>query len=183
MWAILAGETGHPPTAHRPQGAKLAEPVGGFPSDPRDERLMGAALAAAKRAAQAGEIPVGAVIVDASGEILAEGWNDREASLDPTGHAEVIAIRRAAQAIGDRLLEGCTLVVTLEPCVMCAGVIAAARIPRVVFGAWDEKAGACGSVYDVLRDRRLPHPPVEVVSDVRAAECAALLAEFFQARR
>lgn len=144
---------------------------------------MGVALEAAERAAVAGEIPVGAVVVGPSGEIIAEGANAREASLDPTDHAEVVAIRRAAQALGNRLLEGCTLVVTLEPCVMCAGVIAAARVPRVVFGAWDEKAGACGSVYDVLRDRRLPHPPVEVVAGVREAECAALLSRFFTTRR
>ena len=161
----------------------MAQRTGGVPADPCDERLMGVALAVARRAAEAGEIPVGAVIVDASGEILAEGGNEREASLDPTDHAEVVAIRRAALAIGDRLLEDCTLVVTLEPCVMCAGVIAAARVPRVVFGAWDEKAGACGSVYDLLRDRRLPHPPVEVVAGVREAECAELLGEFFRARR
>lgn len=161
----------------------MAERRVGIHADPRDELLMGLALDAAKRAAVAGEIPVGAVIIDASGVVIAEGSNEREASLDPTDHAEVIAIRRAAQALGDRLLAGCTLVVTLEPCVMCAGVIAAARVPRVVFGAWDDKAGACGSVYDVLRDRRLPHPPVEVVAGVRDAECAALLADFFAARR
>ena len=105
-----------------------------------------------------------------------------ELDQDPTAHAEVLALRRAASHLGDRHLTGCTLVVTLEPCPMCAGAILAARVPRVVFGAWDEKAGAAGSVYDILRDRRLPHR-AEVYAGVRAAECAALLDDFFAARR
>ncbi|MFD5598961.1 nucleoside deaminase [Leucobacter sp. NPDC058333] len=144
---------------------------------------MGLALAEAQAAATAGEIPVGAVVLDANGAVIGAGRNVREAVPDPTGHAEVIAIREAAAALGDRVLEGCTLVVTLEPCAMCAGTILAARLPRVVFGAWDEKAGAVGSVYDLLRDGRLPHAVPEVVSGVRAQECAALLQSFFDARR
>lgn len=144
---------------------------------------MQLALDAARVADAAGEIPIGAVVLGPDGAVLGTGHNDREASLDPTGHAEVLAIRAAAQQLGDRMLGDCTLVVTLEPCVMCAGVILAARIPRVVFGAWDEKAGAVGSVYDLLRDGRLPHPVPEVVAGVRADECAALLEAFFAARR
>ncbi|MBC9954041.1 nucleoside deaminase [Leucobacter sp. cx-42] len=144
---------------------------------------MQLALDAAVAAGAAGEIPIGAVVLGPDGAVLGTGHNDREASLDPTGHAEVLAIRAAAQQLGDRMLGDCTLVVTLEPCVMCAGVILAARIPRVVFGAWDEKAGAVGSVYDLLRDGRLPHPVPEVVAGVRADECAALLEAFFAARR
>ncbi|UTX54868.1 nucleoside deaminase [Leucobacter aridicollis] len=144
---------------------------------------MERALESAREAAAAGEIPVGAVILGPDGTVIAAGRNDREANTDPTGHAEVIAIRAAAAALGDRILDGCTLVVTLEPCVMCAGVILAARVPRVVFGAWDVKAGAVGSVYDLLRDGRLPHPVPEVTAGVRADECAALLEAFFSERR
>lgn len=147
-----------------------------------DEAAMRLALAEAQRAAEAGEIPVGAVVLGPDGAVLATGRNDREASGDPTGHAEVLAIRAAARALGDRILDGCTLVVTLEPCVMCAGTIQAARIPRVVFGAWDEKAGAAGSLYDILRDRRLPHR-CEVTAGVLAGESAALLEAFFAAKR
>lgn len=144
---------------------------------------MGAALAEARAACDAGEIPVGALVLNADGEVIATGHNSRVHGKDPTAHAEVNAIREAARVLGDRVLDSCTLVVTLEPCVMCAGVILAARIPRVVFGAWDEKAGAVGSVYDLLRDGRLPHAVPEVVSGVRAAECQELLREFFAARR
>lgn len=144
---------------------------------------MRLALAEAERAAAAGEIPVGAVLLGPTGAVLGTGHNAREGVPDPTGHAEVLAIRAAAAALGDRILADCTLVVTLEPCVMCAGVILAARVPRVVFGAWDEKAGAVGSVYDLLRDGRLPSPVPEVVSGVLETECAALLREFFASRR
>lgn len=144
---------------------------------------MDLALAEARVAAEVGEIPVGAVLLGPTGEVLGTGRNAREAVPDPTAHAEVIAIRDAALATGDRMLSGCTLVVTLEPCVMCAGVILAARVPRVVFGAWDAKAGAVGSIYDLLRDGRLPHSVPEVVAGVRAGECAALLEEFFAERR
>lgn len=153
------------------------------PPDSAELALMGLALDEARRAAAEGEIPVGALVLGPRGEVLATGRNAREATADPTGHAEVLAIRRAAEAIGDRVLGGCTLVVTLEPCVMCAGAILAARVPRVVFGAWDEKAGAAGSVYDLLRDGRLPHAVPEVIGGVREAECAALLGEFFAQRR
>lgn len=144
---------------------------------------MSHALEEARAAAAAGEIPVGAVVLGPRGEVIATGRNARVASVDPTAHAEVVAIREAAAHLGDRFLEGCTLVVTLEPCTMCAGVILAARVPRVVFGAWDEKAGAVGSVYDLLRDGRLPHPVPEVVPGVMADECAALLVDFFAERR
>lgn len=144
---------------------------------------MALALAEARAARDDGEIPVGALILNASGEVIASGRNSRVLEQDPTAHAEVNAIRAAAQALNDRVLDGCTLVVTLEPCVMCAGVILAARIPRVVFGAWDEKAGAVGSVYDLLRDGRLPHAVPEVVSGVCAEESQELLREFFSARR
>lgn len=144
---------------------------------------MRSALDLARRAADAGEIPVGAILLDAGGAIIGTGSNAREADPDPTAHAEVLAIREACRARGERILGDCTLVVTLEPCVMCAGTILAARIPRVVFGAWDEKAGAVGSAYDLLRDGRLPHPVPEVVAGVREAECAALLREFFASRR
>ncbi|WP_053387465.1 nucleoside deaminase [Leucobacter japonicus] len=144
---------------------------------------MGVALEAAVDAARAGEIPVGAVVLNAAGEVVGVGRNTRVHVPDPTGHAEVLAIRQAAEALDDRVLAGCTLVVTLEPCVMCAGAILAARLPRVIFGAWDEKAGAVGSVYDLLRDGRLPHAVPEVVAGVRADEATALLRAFFAERR
>ena len=143
---------------------------------------MGRALELAAAAAAAGEIPVGAVVTDAAGTPLGEGRNLREATADPTAHAEIVALRAAAASLGSWNLEGCTLVVTLEPCLMCAGAILQARVGRVVFGAWDEKAGAAGSVYDVLRDRRLP-VRAEVVAGVRDAEAQALLRTFFDARR
>src|SRR4051794_28994777 len=127
--------------------------------EPVDQQVLAAmtqALAFAAEAASAGEIPVGAVVLDANGTVIATGRNDREETCDPTGHAEVVAMRAAAAHLGSWNLAGCTLVVTMEPCVMCAGTVLQARVPRVVFGAWDDKAGAAGSVYDVLRDRRLP---------------------------
>ena len=154
-----------------------------LPPSAGDLAAVERALAEARTAAGEGEIPVGAVILGPGGETLATGRNARESAQDPTAHAEVVAIRRAAAALGDRILSGCTLAVTLEPCVMCAGAILAARIPRVVFGAWDEKAGAAGSAYDLLRDGRLPHPVPEVVAGVRAEECAELLRAFFGERR
>ena len=147
-----------------------------------DLRAMQRALALATEAASADEIPVGAVILDADGRIVAEGRNTREATHDPTGHAEVEALRRAAVSAGTWNLEGCTLVVTLEPCVMCAGAILQARIGRVVFGAWDDKAGAAGSMYDLLRDRRLPYR-AEVIGGVEADAATALLRDFFEQRR
>jgi tRNA(adenine34) deaminase len=143
---------------------------------------MDRALALAVEAAAAGEVPVGAVVTDAHGRIIGEGRNRRELTTDPTAHAEIVAMREAAASTGSWNLAGCTLVVTLEPCVMCAGAVLQAHLSRLVFGAWDEKAGAAGSVYDVVRDRRLPHR-AEVVGGVREAEAVALLREFFEARR
>ena len=157
--------------------------MSGIPPSEHDLEVMGAALLEAEAAAKEGEIPVGALILGPDGNVIATGRNSRVLEKDPTAHAEVNAIREAARVLGDRVLDGCTLVVTLEPCVMCAGVILAARVPRVVFGAWDDKAGAVGSVYDLLRDGRLPHAVPEVVGGVRADECAALLERFFRARR
>lgn len=147
-----------------------------------DNLAMERALALAAEAADAAEIPVGAVVLDADGRVLAEGRNTREATHDPTGHAEIEAIRAAAAIHGSWNLDGCTLVVTLEPCVMCAGAILQARLARVVFGAWDDKAGAAGSVVDLLRERRLPHR-VEVVAGVLAAEAEERLRDFFAERR
>lgn len=143
---------------------------------------MRGALAEARLAGEQGDVPVGAVLLDAEGRILAQAHNEREATGDPTAHAEVLVIRRAAESLGDWNLSATTLVVTLEPCVLCAGVILAARVPRVVFGAWDDKAGAVGSQYDLLRDRRLPHR-VDVEAGVLADESAGLLREFFLSRR
>ena len=140
------------------------------------------ALAEAQLAPSGGDVPVAALVFDDAGVAIGAGHNERELTGDPTAHAEIVAIRAAAQATGSWHLENTTLVVTLEPCTMCAGAILQARIPRVVFGAWDEKAGAAGSVYDVLRDRRLPHR-VEVIAGVREAECAALLRGFFAVKR
>lgn len=127
-------------------------------------------------------MPIGAVVVDGSGVVLAVGANEREATGDPTGHAEVVALRRAAAATGSWRLEGATLAVTLEPCTMCAGALVLARVARVVFGAWDPKAGAVGSLWDVVRDPRLNHRP-EVVGGVLAEPCGALLRDFFGERR
>jgi tRNA(adenine34) deaminase len=144
--------------------------------------VMAEALAEARAAVATGDVPVGAVVVDADGAVLGRGRNEREATGDPLAHAEIVALRAAAAARGSWRLDDCTLVVTLEPCVMCAGAVLAARLHRVVFGAWDEKAGAVGSVQDVLRDHRLPHR-IEVVSGVDAEECADVLRRFFDARR
>jgi tRNA(adenine34) deaminase len=147
-----------------------------------DHDAVGLALDAAGAAVGTDDVPIGAVVLDPSGAVLASAHNAREASADPTAHAEVLALRAAGAALGSWQLTGCTLAVTLEPCTMCAGAIVLARVSRVVFGAWDPKAGAAGSLRDVLRDRRLNHRP-EVVGGVREAECAALLDRFFAARR
>jgi tRNA(adenine34) deaminase len=144
------------------------------------EALMQKALAEAEQSGE--DVPVGAIVVTASGEVIGRAHNNREVTKDPTGHAEIIAIREATAAIDDWRLDGCTLVVTLEPCVMCAGAIVAARIPRVVFGAWDERVGASGSLYDLLRDARLGNP-VEVIAGVKEVEASAQLKSFFAARR
>jgi len=143
---------------------------------------MRRALRLAERAAASGDVPVGAVVLDAEGTVLGEGWNLREAGGDPTAHAEVVAIRAAASVAGSWRLEGCTLVVTLEPCPMCAGALMLARVDRVVLGAWDPKLGACGSVWDVPRDRRSTHR-AEVVGGVLEQECGALIRSFFEAHR
>lgn len=147
-----------------------------------DLAAMQRALALAAEASAHEDVPVGAVVIDADGRVIGEGRNLREATNDPTAHAEVVALRAAAAHAGTWHLAGCTLVVTLEPCVMCAGAILQARVPRVVFGSWDAKAGAAGSLYDVLRDRRLPHR-VEVVGGVAETAASALLREFFETRR
>ena len=139
---------------------------------------MGKALFLANRARETGDVPVGAVVVDEDGRIVGRGWNCREANHDPAGHAEIVALREAGQARGTWRLTGCTLIVTLEPCTMCAGAILASRIDRVVFGAWDPKAGAAGSLRDVLRDARMPHP-TEVIGGVLAQEAAMQLRSFF----
>ena len=147
------------------------------------EVAMRAAIKRARFGATAsGDVPVGAVVLNSKAEIIALANNTRELLRDPLGHAELVAIRAAARALGNWRLDGCTLVVTLEPCAMCAGAILQARIPRLVFGAWDEKAGAVGSTWDLIRDPRALHK-VEVVSDVLEDECAALLKEFFQEQR
>jgi tRNA(adenine34) deaminase len=143
---------------------------------------MGAALDEARAAQATGDVPIGAVVVDQDGAVVGRGRNVREAEDDPTGHAEIVALREAAKAAGSWRLDGCTLVVTLEPCTMCAGAAVLARVARVVFGAYDDKAGAVGSLWDVVRDRRLNHRP-EVVAGVMAAESTALLDEFFRGQR
>jgi tRNA(adenine34) deaminase len=140
------------------------------------------ALGEAERALTTGDVPVGAVVLDAVGAVVGRGRNRREADGDPTAHAEVVALREAADRLGRWRLEDTTLVVTLEPCTMCAGAAGAARVGRVVFGAFDPKAGAVGSLWDVVRDRRLNHRP-EVVGGVLAEECAALLLDFFGRHR
>ena len=143
---------------------------------------MRAALAEAEAAAAAGDVPVGAVVTDASGTVIARGRNRREADGDPTGHAELDAIRAAAQAIGEWRLDRLTLVVTLEPCTMCAGAITNARLGRLVFGAADPRAGAVGSLWDVVRDQRLTPVP-EVIGGVLADECLEVIRQFFAERR
>lgn len=143
---------------------------------------MDLALSEARATEGTGDVPIGAVVLDPDGRVIGRGYNRREADGDPTAHAEVLALREASRALGSWRLEGCTLVVTLEPCAMCAGAIVLARVPTVVFGAWDPKAGACGSVFDIVRDPRLNHW-VEVTGGVREAECAALLHEFFRGHR
>jgi tRNA(adenine34) deaminase len=143
---------------------------------------MQAALSLAKVAADKGDVPVGAIVVNDAGEILGTGQNLREQSNDPTAHAEVIAIRQAAEKIGSWRLDDLTIVVTLEPCAMCAGAIAQSRIKRLVFGAWDEKAGAVGSVMDVIRDPRAL-TKVEVIAGIMEKECSQVLSDFFNTKR
>jgi tRNA(adenine34) deaminase len=142
--------------------------------------LMRLALEAAKQSGE--DVPIGAVIIDSHGSVIASAANNREALSDPTGHAEIAAIREAAQKLGDWRLTGCTLVVTLEPCVMCAGAIQAARIPKVIFGAYDLAVGAAGSRYDLLRDEKLGQQ-TEVIGGVLEEECAELIERFFKDKR
>jgi tRNA(adenine34) deaminase len=139
---------------------------------------MSEAIAIARSAVSSGDIPVGAIVLNKDGVVIGKGSNEREAHNDPTAHAEVVAIRNAASRIQNSRLDGCTLVVTLEPCAMCAGAIAQSRISHLIFGAWDEKAGAVGSVWDVLRDPRSIFK-VEVTAGVKESECAQLLKDFF----
>ncbi|MEK9536149.1 MAG: nucleoside deaminase [Aquiluna sp.] len=145
-----------------------------------NEELMRLAIAEAARAQE--DVPVGALVLDSGGEVIASFHNQKELGDDPTAHAEVLAIRAAAEALGSWRLDGCKLVVTLEPCVMCAGAIVAARVSEVVFGSFDERVGAGGSLYDILRDSRLGSP-VKVTGGVLEAECAELLTGFFGSRR
>ena len=148
----------------------------------KHESKMREAIAIAEQALASGDVPVGALILDPAGNIVATGFNRREIDSDPTAHAEIVALRSAAEKLGSWRLENHTLVVTLEPCAMCAGAIAQARIATVVFGAWDEKAGAVGSIWDVLRDPRALHK-TEVIAGVLEAECAELLNKFFNELR
>lgn len=143
---------------------------------------MRAALDEARSALATDDVPIGAVVIDPTGTVIGRGRNVREAQADPTGHAEVVALREAGRARNEWRLVGCTLVVTLEPCTMCAGAAVLARVERLVFGAFDPKAGAVGSLWDVVRDRRLNHRP-EVVSGVLAAESTVLLDDFFRSQR
>lgn len=146
------------------------------------EAAMGEALALAHAAQKLGEVPVGAVVLNEQGLVIGRGFNQRTVLSDPTAHAEVLALREAAAHVGGWRLEQCTLVVTLEPCVMCAGALLAARIPRLVIGAWDRKAGATGSQWDLVRDARIGSK-VEVIPGICGDESAALLREFFEHRR
>ena len=154
-------------------------------TDPIRDRwapAMRLALAEAQHALPTGDVPVGAVVLGPDGSVLGRGHNEREAVGDPTAHAEVQAVREAARALGEWRLTGCTLVVTLEPCTMCAGAIVLSRLERVVYGALDDKAGAAGSLWDVVRDRRLNHRP-QVVAGVLAPDCSAALRTFFDPHR
>ncbi|MDO7868033.1 nucleoside deaminase [Nocardioides jiangxiensis] len=143
---------------------------------------MRLALDEARAALATEDVPIGAVVLSPTGEVIGRGRNTREATGDPTGHAEVVAIREAAGAVGEWRLSGCTLLVTLEPCTMCAGAIVLSRLSRLVFAAYDDKAGAVGSLWDVVRDRRLNHRP-EVVAGVLAREASSLLDDFFRTHR
>lgn len=146
-----------------------------------DHAFMGACLAMARRAAAKGDVPIGALVV-LDGQVIGQGWNLREVQADPTAHAEIVALRQAARYMGRWRLDGASLFVTLEPCVMCAGALVNARIARVVYGCSDPKAGAVNSLFEIVTDERLNHR-LSVVAGVRADECSTLLREFFQSRR
>ena len=163
----MSGTFGNGPGPRREQG---------------DAAGMTVAIAEAHAAAAEGEIPIGAVVLDADGAIIARAHNQRESRVDPTAHAEVLALRDAAAARGEWRLDDCTLVVTLEPCPMCAGAVVMSRIGRLVFGAWNDEYGAAGSRWDVVRDRRLNHR-AEVIGGVRADECGAMVSDFLASRR
>ncbi len=146
------------------------------------KHAMRVALAEAHTASQHGDVPIGAVVLDASGDVVGAGHNRREADADPLAHAEVLALKAAAKSLGTWRLDDCTLVVTLEPCTMCAGAVVQSRVGRLVFGAWNDEMGAVGTLWDVVRDRRLHHRP-EVVSGVLADECSLLVQQFFAEHR
>lgn len=156
--------------------------LGDAPALPEHQRWMRLALDEARAAAGEGEVPIGAVVIDPAGHVIGAGHNMRERHHDPSAHAEVLAIRAAAQQLGTWRLQGCTLVVTVEPCLMCAGAVLMARIPTVVFGAWETKTGAVGSRYDVLRDARCA-PPVRVYAGVLRQDCARVMSSFFARKR
>ena len=147
-----------------------------------EKELMAQALQVARKALDSNDVPVGALVIDAAGKIIGQGVNQRELNKDPSAHAEIVAMREAAEILKNWRLDGCTVVVTLEPCAMCAGAIAQSRVANLIFGAWDEKAGAVGSVWDILRDPRSPHR-TQVSAGVMEAECAQLLSDFFKAQR
>ena len=146
------------------------------------ELMMRQALQVANEALSSGDVPIGAIVISPDGEVIGEGRNERELKNDPSAHAEIVALREAGEKLKNWRLDECTIVVTLEPCAMCAGAIAQSKIARVVFGAWDDKAGAVGSVWDVLRDPRSPHR-TEVISGILEKECDGVLAEFFITQR
>lgn len=143
---------------------------------------MDEAIAIARKATSTGDVPVGAIIINADGVIIGRGSNERKANSDPTAHAEIVAIRSATSRLQNSRLDGCTLIVTLEPCAMCAGAIAQSRISNLIFGAWDQKAGAVGSIWDVIRDPRALHK-MNVTAGIREVECAKLLSDFFEGQR
>ena len=143
---------------------------------------MDDAIAIARKATATGDVPVGAIVINTDGVVIGSGSNEREAKNDPTAHAEIVALRSAANRLQNSRLDGCSLIVTLEPCAMCSGAIAQARISHLIFGAWDEKAGAVGSVWDVIRDPRALYK-MDVTAGIREAECAKLLSDFFEGQR
>lgn len=186
---MAAARTAGPPPYPTLDAMQSAHPIPPLPApvrpDPVRDRWaapMRLAIAEAALAPATGDVPVGALVLGPDGGIIGRGHNEREAVGDPTGHAEVVAVREAARRVGEWRLSGCTLVVTLEPCTMCAGAIVLSRIDRVVYGALDEKAGAAGSLFDVMRDRRLNHRP-EVIPGVLADECGEQLRAFFDTQR
>lgn len=147
-----------------------------------NEELMREAIAVAKGALESSDVPIGALVIDEFGKVIGTGANRRELDKDPSAHAEIVAMRMAAKKLNNWRLDNCTIVVTLEPCAMCAGAIAQSRVKKLIFGAWDEKAGAVGSVWDVLRDPRSPHR-TEVISGIAEQECVQLLGDFFKDQR